>query len=183
MNKVIDPLTPLALQCVLGFTPHLTGIGPVQFSQNQLRDTLGISVETFRHWKRVLPPFAQRKRYTSRFSTGDLLAAGVLCRLTNQCGIRVGLLPEISQAAVEICNGSSWTALEGKALVVDVQQRTCHIAEDSREPTDVVIVCPLNPIIAAVRDAMSRNRPFVRREQRRPLRSPVSERRARRRQA
>jgi hypothetical protein len=157
-------------------------MGPVQFSQNQLRDTLGISVETFRHWKRVLPPFAQRKRYTSRFSTGDLLAAAVLCRLTSQCGIRVGLLPEISQAAVEICNASPWAALEGKALVVDIQQRTCQIAEGARAPTDVVIVCPLNPIIAAVRDAMSRARPFVRREQRQSLRSPLNERRARRRQ-
>jgi len=183
VNKFIDPLTPLALQCVLGFTPHLIGIGPVQFSQNQLRATLGISVETFRHWKLVLPPFAKRKRYTSRFSTGDLVAAGVLCRLTSQCGIRVGLLPEISQAAVEICNASPWAALEGKALVVDVQQRTCQIEEGAQAPTDVVIVCPLNPIIAAVRDAMSRTRPLVRREQRQPLRSLPSERRVRRRQA
>lgn len=155
----------------------------MQFSQNQLRDTLGISVETFRHWKRVLPPFAERKRYTSRFSTGDLLAAAVLSRLTNQCGIRVGLLPEISQAAVEICNAGSWTALEGKALVVDVQQRTCRIAEGARDPADIVIVCPLSPIIAVVRDAMSRGRPFVSRPRPPLLGSSVTERRARRRRA
>lgn len=155
----------------------------MQFSQNQLRDTLGISVETFRHWKRVLPPFAERKRYTSRFSTGDLLAAGVLCRLTDQCGIRVGLLPEISQAAVEICNATSWTVLEGKALVVDVQQRTCRIAESARDPADIVIVCPLSPIIAVVRDAMSRTRPFVSRRRHPLLRSSVTDRPAPRRRA
>lgn len=158
-------------------------MGPVQFSQNQLRGTLGISVETFRHWKRVLPPFAQRKRYASRFSTGDLLAAGVLCRLTNQCGIRVGLLPEISQAAVEICNAISWVTLEGKALVVDVRQRTCRIAEGEREPADVVIVCPLSPIIAVVRDAMSRAPAASHRRRRGFLRVKANERRARRRRA
>lgn len=155
----------------------------MQFSQNQLRDTLGISVETFRHWKRVLPPFAQRQRYASRFSTGDLLAAAVLCRLTNQCGIRVGLLPEISQAAVEICNATSWATLEGKALVVDVQQRTCRIAESDGDPADIIIVCPLSPIIAAVRDAVSRARPSVHREQRRLLRRTAGETRRRRRRA
>lgn len=154
----------------------------MQFSQTQLRSTLGISVETFRHWKRVLPPFAKRKRYTSRFSTGDLLAAGILCRLTDQCGIRVGLLPEISQVTVEICNASSWAALEGKALVVDVEQRTCRIIEGTKRPAgqNVVIVCPLSPIIAVVRDAMSRTRPFATRPQRSLLPSPVDERQARR---
>lgn len=151
----------------------------MQFSQVQLRSTLGISVETFRHWKRVLPPFAQRKRYTSRFTTGDLLAAAILCRLTDQCGIRVGLLPEISEAAVEICNDGSWAALEGKALVVDVEQRTCRIVEDTLVPAsqNVVIVCPLNPIITLVRDAMSRDRSFFP-QQHRFVQRPVSKRTA-----
>jgi hypothetical protein len=158
----------------------------VQFSQTQLRSTLGISVETFRHWKRVLPPFAQRKRYSSRFSIGDFLAAGILSRLTDQCGIRVGLLPEISQAAVEICNARPWVKLEGKMLLVDIEHRTCRIIEAAQEPSgqNVVIVCPLNPIIALVRDAMSRTRPLAAGRQLRPLiRTPAHERRARRQRA
>jgi len=143
---------------------------------------LGISVETFRHWKRVLPPFAKRKRYTSRFSAGDLLAAGVLCRLTAQCGIRVGLLPEISQATVEICNASSWASLEGKTLVVDVDQRTCRIVDGTRQLTgqNVIIVCPLSPIIALVRDLTSRARPFIARRPRRVDFYPTSDARRRR---
>jgi hypothetical protein len=157
----------------------------MQFSQTQLRTTLGISVETFRHWKRVLPPFAKCKRYTSRFSAGDLLAAGILCRLTNQCGIRVGLLPDISQSVVQICNASSWDALEGRALVLDVAHRTCRIAEAPGDPVgqNVVIICPLGPIIAGVRDAMSRARASVARSQRRVLSVPVDQRRARRQRA
>jgi hypothetical protein len=157
----------------------------VQFSQTQLRSTLGISVETFRHWKRVLPPFAQRKRYTSRFSTGDLLAAGILRRLTDQCGIRVGLLPEISQATVEICNASSWASLEGKTLVVDIEQRTCRIVEATQEPIgqNVIIVCPLSPIIAVVRDAMSRVRPFPTLQRRPFTPRPARETRKRRQRA
>jgi hypothetical protein len=63
----------------------------MQFNQAQVRDTIGISVETFRHWKRVLPPFSERKQYT----LGDLLAAGVLCRLTVHCGVRAGPLEGI----------------------------------------------------------------------------------------
>lgn len=157
----------------------------MEFSQTQLRSTLGISVETFRHWKRVLPPFAQRKRYSSRFSIDDLLAAGILRRLTDQCGIRVGLLPEISQAAVEICNANSWVTLEGKTLLVDIQQRTCRIIEATQEPTgqNLVIVCPLSPIIALVRDAMSRTLPLAASQQRPSIPTSAHERRARRQRA
>jgi hypothetical protein len=161
------------------------GLGPVQFSQGQLRDTLGISVETFRHWKRVLPPFAERKRYTRRFSVGDLLAAGVLHRLTDQCGVRVGFLPEISKAVVEICNTSPWAALEDKALIVDVQQRTCRTVKNVREFTaqDIVIVCPLGPIMTAMRDALSRTQPSVAQQPLRFLPTAIGEIRARRRRA
>lgn len=157
----------------------------MQFSQHQLRDTLGISVETFRHWKRVLPPFAQRARYTSRFSTGDLLAAGILCRLTNRCGIRVGLLSEISESMVEICNASSLAALEGKALVVDVEQRTCRIVGGTEHPNrqNVSIICPLSPVIAGVRNAMSRARPSPAVLRRRFPAAPTSESRTQRERA
>lgn len=157
----------------------------MQFSQGQLRQTLGISVETFRHWKRVLPPFAQRERYSSRFSTGDLLAAGVLRRLTDQCGVRVGLLPEISQATVQICNAEPLVALERKTLVVDVPNRTCRIADeasDSVDEEDIVIICPLGPIVAMVRDAMSRVRPLVAHQQR-LVQHREDEKQARRRRA
>ena len=157
----------------------------MQFSERQLRETLGISVETFRHWKRVLPPFAERKRYTPRFSIGDLLAAGVLQRLTDQCGIRPGCLPEISRTVAEICNGTAWAKLEDKALVVNVRLRTCSIAQSTREfaAQDVVVICPLRPVMDAVRAGLFRNRPLV--SQRELLFPPaaIGEMRASRRRA
>jgi hypothetical protein len=64
----------------------------MQFTPGQLRETVGISVETFRHWKRVLPPFAHRKRYVPCFTIGDLLAGRILRSLTEGCGVRVGHL-------------------------------------------------------------------------------------------
>lgn len=131
----------------------------MQFGQAQLRDTIGISVETFRHWKRVLPPFSKRKKFTP----GDLLAAGVLRRLTDYCGVRAGHLPEISTAIVEVCNASAWTSLQGKILVVDVQKKTCALFESARALPfpDVVIVCPLEGVMAHVQEELSRKRPAV----------------------
>lgn len=131
----------------------------MQFNQVQLRDAIGISVETFRHWKRVFPPFAERKKYT----LGDLLAAGVLRRLTECCGVRVGHLPEISKAIIEVCNADAWAALSSKAFVIDVQKKTCAVTESI--PTflfqDVVVVCPLEGIIVQIQEDLSRKQPTV----------------------
>lgn len=125
----------------------------MRFSQAQVRNALGISVETFRHWKRVLPPFAERKKYTP----GDLLAAGVLQCLTEQCGIRVGHLSEISKTIVEICNAAAWASLEGKVLIVDAKKRVCVVARSTRWPSsqEIAIVCPLASIIVQIQEALS----------------------------
>ena len=156
----------------------------MQFSQAQLRHTLGISVETFRHWKRVLPPFAARRRYTPRFSPGDLLAAAVLQQLTEVCGVRVGFLPAVSEALVDAFNAHAWAALDGKTLIVDFHKGTCEIVTSAGEPFGqaMMIVCPLAPIIDTLRTSLSRSRPTV--PQHTLLRPPTSlDARLRRRRA
>lgn len=131
----------------------------MQFNQAQLRNAIGISVETFRHWKRVLPPFSARKKY----SVGDLLAAGVLRRLTDRCGVRAGYLSEISEAIVDICNAEAWASLQGKTLVIDVQRKTCALVKRARALPfqDVVVVCPLESIIVHIQKELSRDEATV----------------------
>ncbi len=154
---------------------------PMQFNQAQVRDTIGVSVETFRHWKRVLPSFSERKQYT----LGDLLAAGVLCRLTVHCGVRAGHLPEISKAIVEVCHASAWSSLQGKTLVIDVRKKTCALVESAHAFPfqDIVIVCPLEGIMTQIQGALSRKEPAVAQHRLRFPQLAVGDVRARRRRA
>ena len=131
----------------------------MQFNQVQLRNTIGISVETFRHWKRVFPPFSGRKKYT----LGDLLAAGVLHHLTDRCGVRAGHLPQISKAIVEICNANAWTSLQGKTLVITVEKKTCLLVKDTLAfpSQDTVIVFPLEGTQARIQGKLTSEAPAV----------------------
>ena len=133
----------------------------MHFTLGQLRNTLGLSVETYRHWKRVLPPFINRRGYAPCFSIGDLLAASILHRLTNRCGVRVGHLREISTEISRLCNTSSWAALKGRILVVDMLGGTCWMVKDQSEARnhDIAIVCPLDPILAELRNALLGSQP------------------------
>lgn len=142
-------------------TPFQKGTTPVNFTPGQLRETIGISAETYRHWRRVLPVFIERRGYTPCFSTGDLLAAGVLKCLTEECGIRVGFLGEVSTQIVQLCNASSWAALENMFLVVDLRTQQCQLTKTVEKASGIgaAIICPLNPILHRLRDTLLKTHP------------------------
>lgn len=131
----------------------------MQFTQGQLRSILGLSQETFRHWKKVLPPFADGRGHSPCFTTGDLLGAAIIRRLTDFGGLRVGRLGEISVKIVALCNTSSWTALEGDVLIVNLKSGACHLGKSKSEASisDITVVCPLTPIMTELRDTLLRS--------------------------
>jgi hypothetical protein len=124
----------------------------VLYTPGQLRDSVGLSKEAFRHWKRVVPALASGRGHAPSFSPGDVLASAVLRRLTDAAGVRIGHLADISPAIFELCNASSWDVLQYMCLVIDLQQGTCVAANDlSRPAGDVVVVCALAPLVKALR--------------------------------
>ena len=131
---------------------------PVHYTQAQMRETVGLSLETYRHWRRVLPPLATKGGRAACFSIGDLVAASILNRLTETAGVRVGHLSDVSTAIFEICNTSPWAALVSTMLLVDLEQRTCSVerALKSHQDANLVLSCRLDPILAQLRDALLR---------------------------
>lgn len=130
----------------------------MQYTQSQVRETVGLSLETYRHWKRVLPPLSSKGGRAASFSIGDLMAASILHRLTETAGVRVGHLSDVSTAIFEICNTSPWAALIGMTLSIDLEQRSCSIegAPESHEGSNLVMSCRLDPILSHLRDALLR---------------------------
>ena len=155
----------------------------MQYSLSQVRETVGLSLETYRHWKRVLPPLATKGGRAACFSIGDLMGASILRRLTEIAGVRVGHLSDVSVAIFEICNKSSWAALVGMTLAIDLEQRSCSVerAPKSRDGSNLVLSCRLDPILEQLRDALLRGQ--ASQTQAELLLPPVSMTTARRRRA
>lgn len=143
----------------MGLTPRRGGTDPVQYTQSQVRETVGLSLETYRHWKRVLPPLAAKGGRAACFSIGDLMAASILHRLTEIAGVRVGHLSDVSAAIFEICNKSPWAALVGMTLAIDLEQRSCSVERAPKsQGGNLVLSCRLDPILEQLRDAILRGR-------------------------
>jgi hypothetical protein len=156
----------------------------VKFTIGQLRETVGISEETFRHWKRVLPPFAERTGRRPTFSVGDLLSAAILHHLTDRCGIRVGHLKTIAPKVANLCNSIPWAALDEKLLIVDIHSGECVIARDISDATGsgALVICFLSPMIFRLRDILLRDqRPAAQAHLRFPVVEVANEQQATRR--
>ncbi|MBN9051039.1 MAG: hypothetical protein J0H78_16410 [Rhizobiales bacterium] len=128
----------------------------MQFTPGQLRETVGISVETYRHWKRVLPPFADRQGYVAGFSIGDLVAARVLRCLTETFGVRAGHLSELSVAIVRLCNASPWAKLIDRDVVIAPEAQTCRMVGHGTESVrdKPIIICPMSPLMMELGSAL-----------------------------
>ena len=123
----------------------------MQYTPGQLRDSVGLSKEAFRHWKRVVPAFAAGKGRGPTFSSGDVLASAVLRQLTDTVGVRIGHLAEIAPAIFRICNVSTWDKLSEKSLIIDLREHTCVLADSPVESIgELVLVCSLAPLIKAL---------------------------------
>lgn len=130
----------------------------MQYTVRQIHEIVGLSKETYRHWKKVLPPVAERGGRAPCFTVGDLIAASVLHRLTEVGGVRVGHLSDVASAVFDLCNTTPWTALEGSTLIIDLDRRHCGLEPNlaATKLPDFVLVCRLDPVLEELRGALLR---------------------------
>ena len=115
----------------------------------QFRDALGLTQETLRHWRRVLPPFQDLAGYAPVFTTGDLIAGAVIKRLVDTCGISVSKFTEQSIAIATTCNETPWPELSRCVLILSLEDATCVLRAESAKATaaSLSISIPLGPIL------------------------------------
>ena len=121
-----------------------------------MREAVGLSKEALRHWRRVLPGFPRGQSHAPSFSPGDVLAFAVLRRLTESCGVRVGQLRAVSSSVFVVCNETPWEVLAKRMIVVDLDRQACATVPRSGPVAgdSAVVVCPMAPVIAGLRDAL-----------------------------
>lgn len=125
----------------------------MRYSQGQLRTAVDLTVEAYRHWKRVLPPLSSRKGHSTKFLIGDILAVAVLKCLTDVCSIKIGSLANISDELFRLCNTVPLDELEKLNLNVDLKNNMCKTTPLLGKFTspDVFIVIPLATVIFELR--------------------------------
>lgn len=93
----------------------------MRYTQGQIRDLVGLSVETLRAWRSVIPFLAERRGHSPIFTAGDMVAFAALAELVGTFGVRIGSIAEQAQTLFELCHTQSWITLEDCVVVIDAQ--------------------------------------------------------------
>jgi hypothetical protein len=144
----------------------------LNLTPGQLREILGLSEDTFRHWRRAIPPLAGRNGYRPCFTHGDLMATALVKSLVDEAGIKVGALSGIAPELFRLCQQTAWAALERTVLVIEPGKCQLSLAVSSplSSPNGpVAIHVPCAPIVARVRARLLAEQPA---EDQQPLRFP-----------
>jgi len=128
----------------------------MNYTPGQLRKALGIGPETYRHWKKALPPFCRETGHSPCFTPGDLLAAALIKNIVIDYGLKVSLLAEIAKDLFELCNSCSWPMLERSLLIVDIAGKLIRLqAEGDRlELCNPAIIFPLRRMLQDLRQTL-----------------------------
>lgn len=117
----------------------------MKLSPGQVREVLGLSQDTYRHWKAALPPLANRNGYRPCFTPGDLFAMAVIKALTDDAGVRVGALHAIAASLFDHCGKHSWAELEHSTLVLELARVQVTFVPEQQSPqldrTGLVVPC------------------------------------------
>ena len=128
----------------------------MKYSPAQFRDAIGVSQETLRHWRKVLPVFQNRSGYAPAFSIGDLVTGAVIKCLRKKLGVNVGALANISNSLGHTLNKFPWMKMRQSLLILDMDNRSCTLQPISTEFENdcLQIVIPLQPILAELSAAL-----------------------------
>jgi hypothetical protein len=128
----------------------------VRYTQGQVRQLLGLSVEGLRAWREAVPALGRHKGHAPTYTPGELVAFAALVVLTRDFGLRISALSERANNLVELCQGLSWVALEPLAIEIgagEVRLRR-HDARDAVPPEPAIFTALCAPLIAGLRDGL-----------------------------
>lgn len=129
------------------------------YTPAQIKETLEITEETLRHWRKALPPLKGKRGYSPCFSPGDLLALKVVAGL-HGLGISVSQLKPHADKLFGACSQVAWFGLEDKILVYDGQMLEMVTASGEGHWAQAVrIAAPLGPLIRQLRQRLSEENP------------------------
>lgn len=125
----------------------------INFTPGQLRKTVGIGQETYRHWKKALAPLCREAGHSPCFTAGDLLATAIVRIMVIDYGVRVSALSALADPLFAKCNEQSWPSLERSLLLLDLSRKEVRLQSESIgiKVDSPAMVIPLRPQIDSLR--------------------------------
>ncbi|WP_229954281.1 helix-turn-helix domain-containing protein [Parasphingorhabdus litoris] len=121
----------------------------MKLTPSQFRNALGITQETLRHWRNMLPIFHGRLGYAPVFTPGDLVAGAVIKELRYTYGISIKKFAIPSASLGKVCNETPWNTLSNSTLLLTLADNSCKLVPSHQKSNldSPCIAIPLSKIM------------------------------------
>ena len=127
----------------------------MRFTPAQVVDLAGITAETLRYWKKLMPSLAGKRGHAPCYSRAEIVGLIVIRRLTRDFKVDVSLLAPQSDALFAHC-ASQWALPSKRLLQVTCDGRiTSHQAGLEMDFAEAVIVFPLDKAVQELDDRLN----------------------------
>ena len=128
----------------------------MRYTPGQVRQIVGVSQETLRHWRSVLGSLDGVRGAAPSFRPGQVLGLAVVRWIIEEVGLSVGALKGAEQQIFEVCGSEQWGQLaRGYLLVKPVENEARFVADVSEDMIGRgALLVPFAPILAGIREAL-----------------------------
>ena len=123
------------------------------FSKGQLRSTFSLSKQQWRSYRETLPPLAKGRGRSDCFTATDMLATGVVHRLSSSLSMPLSAFTDIAAPLFELCAANPWPQLERSSLMIDIDTPQVQRVDQERRGSfaAVALIIELAPLVMELR--------------------------------
>lgn len=128
----------------------------MEYRPGQVKDAIGITEETFRHWRSSLSPLHKKKGKAAKFGSGELLALSIVKKLTSDLGIKISALVPVCESLFELCKTTPFIEFSNSHLLFFFDSKKVYLkrSENINEIVDISIVVNCAPIAKEISDRL-----------------------------
>jgi hypothetical protein len=125
----------------------------IEFTQEQARAITGVSPETLRHWRKIVPYLAMKTGKAARFTFSDLIGLAMTQQLVEAFGVGVGSLRLGIDTLFRVLAEARPLALANTVVVIDAQGASVRRSDEvsKAEFSGPVLLIPCDPVIERLR--------------------------------
>jgi hypothetical protein len=128
----------------------------MQLTPGQLRDVVGISQETLRHWRATLEPLKSTRGHGPSFKPAQVLGAAVIKAIVEECGVSVRSLKSAAPVLFDVCAHPNWEVLSRGRIALQLSSGSAEFLDEGQLPPSAptLILIAMAPIVRRLRQAL-----------------------------
>ncbi|AKC86330.1 MerR family transcriptional regulator [Pseudoxanthomonas suwonensis] len=130
----------------------MAGVVSIQFTQEQARTLTGVTPETVRHWRKVVPYLSAKTGKAARYSFPELVGLAATNELVKTLGVHIATVSGGVDALFRLLMSGNASAFQETVAVVTADKAALETKIIAGEHSALMV--PLKPLVSRIQQSM-----------------------------